>query len=395
MRRLGPYPAFYLSFFGFFAVSRSFFAIHCKDIGFSAFEIGVITSAEDLATIIGPLVGIHAATVWLAPKNLVVLATALSILIYLPLFGVDSFVAVLTLWFLACSLMRAPLMLVEAQAITDAIRQNLHYGRIRIWGSVGFLVATWLLGISLDLFGPGSILWVGLFLLILVLYSVYLVKPALSNERGGAGERVASSSFLRVCLRPEYANIKWLLIVSALHWGSMGTFYAYFSLYLRALGFGGSIIGVAWMVSIIGELFAFTWYHHLERRFSQLFLLRASILLLAVRWVMLWYSDSLGWILASQILHVFPIVSFSIPSMKLAHQFFPEEFRSQAQGILIAIGLGVGVFLGRILAGFGALFISSDAELDTLFLLSAMMAMVSYFYSRRIKEVDVAQDGAK
>ena len=386
---LSPYSIFYFCFFAFHSVNRSFFPIHCRDaLGFGEFEIALVTGAEDLANAFGPPLMMQLAHSRVTSRTLAIACSILAFLAFLPLFQFSAFTLVLLFWFLCLFATRAPIVLVEAAAIRDSARGLLNFGRVRIWGSFGFIGGTFGLGFLVDTVGVTSILTVGVFLLTLVVAASFYTGKALRGDLP-VKEEESSDKFLKYLFCRDALPVWKFLLVVTLLWSSHAVLYTYFSLFLKDIGWSGTMISTAWGMGVAAELFVFYFFDNLEKRFSLVTMLRFCLLCALIRWSVLGSTTSTPLILLAQTLHSFSLIGFHVASMKLMFRLLPEPFKDRGQGLLAAVALGFGVFAGRLLAGFGATLLPEGTPLNVLFLGAAVFAGIAALLSFRLR-VDMA-----
>src|SRR5207249_243750 len=143
MNRGRPVPLglYYFAFFAGAGIYVPYLGLYTRDLGFTSFQIGVISALTPLSKILFPPVWGIIADRSGSRKSLILVTTTLSILAFSALFGVRTFVAV-ALAILAYAFFHAPILaLSETLVLEESARTGLAYGRIRVWGSVGYLLS--------------------------------------------------------------------------------------------------------------------------------------------------------------------------------------------------------------------------------------------------------------
>src|SRR5512147_781978 len=146
-RRLAGFYFFYFAYLGAFA---PFFSLYLKSLGISPVEIGVLMSLPQLSRIVAPHVW-----GWLADRgtgrlHVARLAGAAGTLSFLGVFAGSGFVLLFTVLLTMTFFWSAALPLVEATTLSHLGEETARYGRIRVWGSIGFIVAVVAVGYALD-----------------------------------------------------------------------------------------------------------------------------------------------------------------------------------------------------------------------------------------------------
>ncbi len=133
--------------------------------------------------------------------------------------------------------------LVSQGGSVDALR----YGRVRLWGSLGFLVTVFAAGAWFEHFGMAHFPhWTALTLLA-VTASVWLL-PDLKEPVSATAEQLPVWPVLR---QPA---VRWFFAAVFFHVLAHIGVYVFFSLYLDALGYSKTMIGVLWAVSVVVEI---------------------------------------------------------------------------------------------------------------------------------------------
>ena len=160
-RRLAGFYFFYFAYLGAFA---PFFTLYLDSAGMTAVQIGVLMSMPQLTRIVAPhLWG------WLADRGgsrlrVAQLAGVAGTLAWLGVFASARFEWLFCVLLAMMFFWSAALPIVEATTLTHLGDETARYGRIRVWGSIGFIVAVSGVGVWLD-YWPAHTLLVIVFLL--------------------------------------------------------------------------------------------------------------------------------------------------------------------------------------------------------------------------------------
>ncbi len=375
------YSAYFFFSVGYFGFVLTLFPLYLKDLGFNPPEIALLSGTATIATIFGGPSIISISQKYLAARPFTLSLFFLALLCHIGLFYTESLWVVLALC-LSSQLCRAGGdSLVTAQALRDSIRRTIIFERVRLWGSIGYIVIALGMGPIVEAFGTRTVLWCGLailgatFITALALSSYLPTIPGklLWKDNGNESEPNSESIF-------THRYFVTLLIASALLWASHGVLYAYLSVYLSELGWNTTLISVAWNIGVLSEilfLLAFPW---IEGRISLVKLLALTILITSARWLILYETTSTAAILSSQLLHAFTFGACYICSLRLCFILLPDHHRDQGQAFVSAIGPGLGGLMGRGLAGFGAWWIGSFSNLNKLFLPAAFVALLAFAF---------------
>ena len=249
------------------------------------------------------------------------------------------------------------------------------YGRIRVWGSVGFVLANLGFGWLLQKLGYG---WLVATLVpvfgFLVAATWINDAPALAKETGGG---------FRTHVLPRWRERPlWIFLATALAMQlSHGAFYVFLSLHLDRHGYAPQAVGMMWSIGVIAEIGMFLVVPRLQARFSPRLLMAACFAIGSLRWVVTallpQYPLAIG---LAQLGHAFTFAAFHSASMQAISQFFPGRAGVHGQGLLYGFSSGLGGVLGALLAG--ALWELGDGRAS--FLGAAAISLVGVLLASRV-----------
>src|SRR5690349_4716383 len=154
--RLSGFYFFHFAFIGAFA---PYWSLYLQSLSFSAFEIGVLMSLLHVTRIFAP-----SAWGWLADHTgkrilIVQVAAAMGLISYCGIFLDRSFAWIAAIMALMSFFWGASLPLIEATTLAYLGHGTHRYGRIRGWGSVGFIFAVVGVGYLLEVTEITALLW--------------------------------------------------------------------------------------------------------------------------------------------------------------------------------------------------------------------------------------------
>ncbi len=368
-------------FFTYFAMSgllAPFMPLYFQSRGLSAAEVGMVMAlAQGLRVVGSNFWG------WMAdrthPRTKVLRLTAIAIAVsFAGFLAPGGFGWIVVVMFFLHFFMTAQMPVAEALAMARLRGDPAAYGRLRVWGSVGYVVVV--VGAGL-LFDAAGIQWapvLGLVLAGMMVMSAFGVR----DEAVVQPDAKAGPSMRQRLRQPA---VRWFLVSAALMVFAHGAFYSYFSLYLARLGYSKSVIGGFWMVGILFEILIFYGQGRLFARFSVYQLLSACFLLAALRFVMVAELAAFWWmILASQVLHAATFALHHSASVYLMQRWFSGRSASSGQALYVSISYGVGGTAGALVAAWVWAAISPQAA----FLQAAGVALVGWVALRRAQAHD-------
>lgn len=359
---------FYFFYFAFVGAFTPFWSLYLQSLEFNAFQIGVLMSLLQVSRIFAPnLWG------WLADHTgrrvaVVQLAAFLSLIFYLGVFAGDSFIWMFVVMALMSLFWSASLPLVEAITLGHLGAGGEGYGRIRLWGSVGFIIAVIILGYVLDYAPVRALLWIvlglkaGIFLL-----SRKIPEPKIVPHH------TDDQPVWNILRRPDVAAfLAACFLMAAAH----GVYYTFYSIYLVEHGYSKSVVGWLWALGVICEVLVFLWMPRMAARFGLWRILIASFALAALRFFLIgWGVEYILIIVFAQTLHAASFGSFHAAAVALVHQFFRGKHQAKGQGLYTSISFGLGGTLGGLMSGY-----TWDAlGADWSFSISALFALAGYF----------------
>ncbi|HQZ58957.1 MAG TPA: MFS transporter, partial [Acinetobacter sp.] len=220
------------------------------------------------------------------------------------------------------------------------------YGKVRKWGSIGFIVGVFAIGALLEIIQismlPLLLLSVS-FLAFLWSFSIHEPKHAPSSQK-------KLDCLLPVLKRPAVAAF---FIIEFILLFSQAPFYSFYSNFLKEIGFSTTQIGMLWATGVLAEIVMFAVAQKLFfTRFSWRTLVILCVVLTSLRWYLVGILNTnfIGQLFA-QCLHAFSFGLFHLIAMKVIFQNFSAEQQGRGQALYSTMW-GLGVALGSLLAGY-------------------------------------------
>ena len=233
----------------------------------------------------------------------------------------------------------------EAMTLAALGPRSADYGRIRVWGSVGFLLVASTYGWVLDRLGNAAFPWIVLPLFAMMAAAAW---PHRNDRPPEHLETVEDAEHL--WKRP---GVRRFLLVALLMQMGFGAFYVFYTLHLQANGHSGAAIGALWGTGVLIEIAMFWHAPKLIERFGAQPLLAFCMGVTVLRWVVTaLFASHLSLMFAAQMLHAFSFAIFHACCMRQMSEFFPGKRAAAGQSLLYGFSSGVGGVLG---AGMSAL----------------------------------------
>ncbi len=264
------------------------------------------------------------------------------------------------------------LPLVEATTLTLLDKHTHRYGRIRLWGSIGFIVAALGMGYLLEWTGIRALPWFILStMMAIALYGWFIPDVEMAGRHEEAGP------LWDVLRQPAVIALFLACFFMAL---AHGPYYSFFSIYLEEGGHGKRAIGYLWSIGVIAEVVAFLVMPRLAAILGWRRLFLIGLALAVLRFLLIaWVAASLSCLVFAQLLHAATFGSHHAASMAFIHRFFTGRHQARGQALYICASFGLGGSLGGLAAG--ALWRLSGGTL--IYGLSSLAAMLGLLIAWR------------
>ncbi len=336
---------FYFFYFAFVGAMSPFWGLYLKSLDFTAFQIGILMSLLQVMRIFAPNIW-----GWLSDHTgkrvaIVQIAAVLSLAAYVGVFFGTSFLWLFAIMALLSFFWSASLPLVEATTLSHLGERTEKYGRIRLWGSVGFIVAVVGLGYILDFVPIRFLLWAVLGMMVgLALFARFIPEARVTPHHTDhmPAWHVIKQPVVLAFFAASFFN-------AAAH----GPYYTFYSIYLVDHGYSKSSVGWLWALGVISEILVFLWMPRLMRRFSLRQILLASFALGVLRFLVIgWGIGWIGLVLAAQLLHAATFGSYQAASIEVIHRLFRGRHQAKGQALNNSLSFGAGGTLGGLYAGY-------------------------------------------
>jgi len=350
-RPLLRFGALSFAYFAAIGLFNPYAPLWFQSLGFSTLLIGTLASLQSWTRVIAPYAwswwGDHGGR----RVELIRLAAFGALLAALGLFGVRAAVPValvVSLLFLANSGV-VPLYeaLLSQHLNTASGIDPARYGRVRMWGSVGFIVSVTGFGALLEGAGIGVFPWFVAAMNALLLAAA-LRLPATRSE---AVHDEPAPPVLPLLRRPAVAWFFASVFFTVLAHVSL---YAFFSLYLVSLGYGKAAVGAFWAISVAAEIVFFWFQGRFFHWLSPVGWLKLVAAVTTLRFVAVAAGGAVPAVLGlAQASHAITFAGHHAACIALVHRHFPDRLRGRGQALYTTLGYGLSGVIGGV--GGGAL----------------------------------------
>ncbi|KJU78402.1 MFS transporter [Ectopseudomonas oleovorans] len=337
---------FYFFYFALLGGTAPFLALYFDHLGFSPARIGELIAIPMLMRCLAPnlwgWLGDHT-----GQRLLIVRFGALCTLVcFAGIFFSQSYAWLALIMATHAFFWHAVLPQFEVITLAHLREQAARYSQIRLWGSIGFIVAVVGLGLlfewlSLDAY-PAALLVI----MAGIVVSSFWVPNAQPVLRPSTLE---SEGFVRQLRRPGI--LAFYLSVGLMQL-SNGPYYTFLTLHLEGVGYSRGAIGLFWALGVVAEILLFLVMARLLQRYSLRAVLLASFLITAVRWLLLGsLPQYLPVLLLAQCMHAATFGAFHAACIHFVQRSFADRQQGQAQALYVSLA-GIGGALGALYAGY-------------------------------------------
>jgi len=338
----GRFSRFLFGHYAYAGTFATYASLFFAARGMSAAQVGVLMALIQVMRIVGPNLwgtiadhtGRHAAVL-----RFIALAAVPA---FCSFFLAGSFGALFACMLLVNLFTTAQPSLCEALALSEMRGDLSNYGRVRLWGSVGFIVAVTSAGYALEHWGVEALLWIGIGLLL----PVAGVSCTIREVPTAHDTQAERPPVLRLLMQRDVALFfaSWALMVAA-HMA----LYVYYSLYLERNGYGKGVIGIMWSLGVLAEIVLFRFQARLFRRFGARRVMLAAFAVAVFRFVAIGAEpDMLAVLVLAQLLHAFTFAAHHSASIITMQRWFSGPLQARGQALYISIGYGVGGTAGSL-----------------------------------------------
>ena len=348
--RLSLYYFFYFAFIGVFS---PYFTLYLQSLTMSAADIALLMSQMQLMRLVAP-----AFWGWLADKrgrrvDIIRLSALCACVGFTGFFLTDDFIQLFIPMTLMAFFWSAALPLVESLTFSHLADESHRYSRIRVWGSVGFIVAVLLGGALLDHLPIGDVPAMVFAVLLGILVMAFRLPEGrrLTRSAGEAasGNEMPLASLMSV-LRERQV---WMLLLACFLMSSAhGVYYVFYSIHLDELGYSKGMIGLLWSLGVLVEIGLFMVMAPLMKRYNLRFLLLVTYAVAVVRFLMIgWCAESLILLLIAQAMHGLTFGVHHAAAIAAVNQWFPRHIHARGQALYSSISFGGGGLFGAVVSG--------------------------------------------
>jgi len=340
--RLSRFYFFYYFFVGSFV---PYWGIYLQSENFSPSSIGILLSLFQISRIVAPnFWG------WLADHTgyrvkWIKLTSFLGLIGFIGVFWAKGFFWIFLVMSALSLFTSSTLPLAESLTLAHLATTDGHYSRIRLWGSIGFIVASLFLGYLIDFQGINILLWV-----LLIAQAIIFFLSNTIPETQDIQHKTNDLSIWKIIKTPSVIA---LLVGCTLMVSAHGVLYNFYSIYLKDHGYSSGTIGWLWAVGVICEILIFMAMPKILQRYSLKAILLMSLFLGVIRFILIGASpDHLYLLFIAQMFHAATFGSFHAASIEVIAYYFKGRNQTRGQAIYNSVAYGIGGTIGGLGGGY-------------------------------------------
>ena len=341
--RLSGFYFFYYCIVGTF---MPYWSLYLQDQGFSFEQIGILSSIAIITRFFAPFIW-----GWVADKSgkrmrLVRIATWMEAVIWFLIFIIpNDFQSVAMLMLIFSFFQNA--ILAQFEGVTLfwlGERRAELYGKVRKWGSIGFIVGVFSIGALLEIVDISMLP----IMLLCIAFTAFLWSFTVKEPQDAPQSQKQLEALLPVLKRPvvsAFFCIEFIMLFA------QAPFYSFYSNYLKANGFSTTSIGFLWSVGVIAEIIMFAYATFFLKILSWRVLVSICLLMTGLRFIIAGsFPNSFSAQFLSQTMHAFSFGLFHMIAMRIIFQNFTAGQQGRGQALYSTMW-GLGVASGSLLAG--------------------------------------------
>ncbi|MAH84216.1 MAG: 3-phenylpropionate MFS transporter [Rhodospirillaceae bacterium TMED8] len=339
------FALYYSTAFAVVGILMPFWPLWLQSKGLNVENIGAVMALGiAIKTLTNPMIA-GVADVRGERKRIMSILIFLAVLTFALFHNVQGFwgILVITLMFQMCWSPNMPLM--ESLVMQTAKQNPINYGRVRLWGSMTFILSAWGLGYLLKE-QPIDLVYWGALLFLMTTFFTTLSLPDTRIPRPQKGHQ----PLIRVLGDRTFVS---LVIACGLIQSSHAVYYTFGTIHWQTAGHSEPVIGWLWAEGVIAEVVLFIWGAALIKKIGATKLIALGGLAGLIRWVATGLTDALPALMILQLLHAFTFAATHLGAIYFIANRIDSQNSATAQsvyaGLVMGLALGLSVWVSGML----------------------------------------------
>ena len=340
------FGSFFFLYFAYVGLVSPYASLFFLDRGFSVIEIAVLMSMLQITRIVGPF-----SWGWLSDYlsdriRIIRFCACLAAVIFLCIFFLQSYIAFFVWMFVLHTILSSLMPLGESATVHALFKDNSfdkRYGRLRLWGSIGFIAMVLFAGELFQRKGIELYPIVGAVILtFLALITFRLHEPKMERRKMVKGE------LLIVLFNPD---VRWFLLSGFFMIFAHAALYVFYSLYLADLGYDKFQIGLFWALGVGAEVIFFYFQSKVLSRLDAEVVLQIAFGIGVFRFILIAFFPVTWVLILAQLMHAGTFGAHHSAATKLLQRWFTGPLQARGQALMATVSYGLGGTLGGLVAG--------------------------------------------
>ncbi|WP_062308528.1 MFS transporter [Polynucleobacter sinensis] len=340
------FGSFFFLYFAYVGLVSPYASLFFVDRGFSVIEIAVLMSMLQITRIVGPF-----SWGWLSDYlsnriGIIRVCACLAAIVFLFIFFLQSYASFFVWMFVLHTILSSLMPLGESATVHALFKDNSfdkRYGRLRLWGSIGFIAMVLFAGELFQRSGIELYPIVGtvvLFALAAITFKLY--EPKMERRKMVKGE------LLVVLFNPD---VRWFLVSGFFMIFAHAALYVFYSLYLADLGYNKFEIGLFWALGVFAEVIFFYFQSKVLSRLDAEIVLQAAFGIGVLRFILIAFFPVTWVLIIAQLMHAGTFGAHHSAATKLLQRWFTGPLQARGQALMATVSYGLGGTLGGLVAG--------------------------------------------
>jgi PPP family 3-phenylpropionic acid transporter len=340
------FGSFFFLYFAYVGLVSPYASLFFLERGFSVIEIAALMSMLQITRIVGPF-----SWGWLSDYlsnriGIIRFCASLAALIFLCIYFLQDYIGFFIWMFVLHTILSSLMPLGESATIHALYKDNSfdkRYGRLRLWGSIGFIAMVLAAG---ELFQRKTI---ELYPIVgtVVLFALALITFCLHEPKMGR-RKMVKGELLIVLFNPD---VRWFLLSGFFMIFAHASLYVFYSLYLADLGYDKFEIGLFWALGVAAEVIFFYFQSKVLSRLDAEIILQAAFGVGVIRFILIAFLPITSVLILAQLMHAGTFAAHHSAATKLLQRWFMGPVQARGQALMATISYGLGGTLGGLCAG--------------------------------------------
>ena len=340
------FGSFFFLYFAYIGLVSPYASLFFLDRGFTVIEIAILMSMLQITRIVGPF-----SWGWLSDYlsnriGIIRFCACSAAIVFTAIYFLNSYIGFFIWMFVLHTILSSLMPLGESATVHALFKDNSfdkRYGRLRLWGSIGFITMVLIAGELFQRKGIEIYPIIGTFVLFALAAITFLLhEPKLERHKMVKGE------FWVVLLNPD---VRWFLLSGFFMQFAHAALYVFYSLYLADLGYDKFQIGLFWALGVFAEVMFFYYQSKVLSRLDPEVVLQASFGIGVIRFALMAFLPITSILVIAQVMHAGTFAAHHSAATKLLQRWFTGPLQARGQALMATVSYGLGGTLGGLFAG--------------------------------------------